>query len=82
LEAVVSVYSVTLAELEAMQAVETVEGQGCLVLARNLDESRNKLAVQGDMARLLSVMEELRRRRPVKKTDLDLIRERRARSAG
>jgi hypothetical protein len=73
-----SVYAVTLSELEGMGAVETVEGQGLLVLARNVDESRNKMAVQGDFARLLSVLEELRRRRPVQKTRLDVIRERRA----
>jgi hypothetical protein len=55
-----SVYEATLAELEKHDAVDTVEGQIALNLARELDEPRNGMAVAGDARELRSVIAAVR----------------------
>jgi hypothetical protein len=83
-----SVSSSTEVELERLGLTDTVEGQAALVLARNLDSGRNGMAKQGDTARLLEVMQGLRRRVVREADTVDSVRDqlaekrRRAAAAG
>ena len=77
-----SVVSETLAELDTLGATNTVEGAAALALASMLDNAQGAIGAAGTAKMLLEAMNILRARNPAVKTDLELIRERRANRAG
>lgn len=74
-----NVRDATVAELAAMKAADTPEGQSALRLAEALDSGTALVAAPAMAKQLLAVLDVLRDRRPVVKSDLDKIRDRRAR---
>jgi hypothetical protein len=65
------------AELERLNALETVEGEIALRLAEQLDAPRNGMAVAGDAKELRVVMATIRERQPVKADPIDELNARR-----
>jgi hypothetical protein len=76
-----SVVSSTRAELRRLKLTTSVEGQTALALAGILDAHQGAMGAAGTADRLLRIMGEIRGRVPAAKSDLDKIRERRARRA-
>ena len=76
-----SVVSATRAELRKLGMTTTTEGQTALALAGILDAHHGAMGAAGTAKQLLTVMGELRGRQPAVKSDLDKIRERRAKRA-
>jgi hypothetical protein len=78
-----AVSDVTLAELESLGVVDSVDGQVALVLAEQLDNPRAGMAVSGDARELRTVMQAIRDGRPAVKGDpiVDLNARRAARGA-
>ena len=72
-----SVVSAVEAELGRLGALETVEGQSALVLARNLDTGRNGMSKQGDALRLNQLMVTLRDQSVREADTVDEVRQRR-----
>ena len=76
-----SCVSSTRAELRRLGATTSVEGQTALALAGILDAHQGAHGAAGTADRLLKIMDVLRSRQPAVKSDLDKIRERRAKRA-
>jgi hypothetical protein len=66
------------AELQRMGLAESSEGSVALALAALLDEQKGAMGAAATAARLLALMEDLRKRRPAVRSPLDELRERRA----
>lgn len=64
-----TVFDVTLAELQRLDVVDTVDAQVALVLAEQLDSPRAGMAVSGDARELRAVMQAIRDGRPAEKGD-------------
>jgi hypothetical protein len=73
--------SATRTDLRRMKLENSVEGQAALALAGILDAHQGAHGAAGTAERLLKIMDGLRSRQPAVKSDLDKIRERRARRA-
>jgi hypothetical protein len=66
-----SCHASTLAELEAMNAVDTAEGQGALALAAALDSGRSLMAAPAMLKELRATLQALRERTPKAKDSVD-----------
>jgi hypothetical protein len=73
-----SCHASTLAELEAMNAVDTAEGQGALALAAALDSGRSLMAAPAMLKELRATLQALRERTPKAKDSVDDFSARRA----
>lgn len=71
--------SATRTELRRLKLENSVEGQTALALAGILDAHQGAHGASGTADRLVKIMETLRTRQPAHQSELDKIRERRAR---
>jgi hypothetical protein len=66
-----AVWDRTLAELEVLDAVDSVEGQCALALASQLDGKHNSLATSTDVKQLLATMATIRELKPAEADSVD-----------
>ena len=69
-----TVLAATRRELKALGVLDTVEGQGALVLARNLDGGRNGMAKSPDLRTLQEVMDRFRNAKAAETDTVDHVR--------